>query len=219
MLKDICMLFLLIATIVYIVVMEDTKVEKGLLDKCLDCLVDKIVDSLNKETTEMKKLKKCIDLAMHKLVFSYGIEYNEIFNVIAHTLVWEIQKPVLDREVSVIETKYDDANLRGEYDRDYDRVFINKLYLDKALSEKNSIKFFNQVLKTCCHEMRHAWQHDAGWDFSKYIQPETCYLRYKWQRCEVDARLFAFLVVHCLMTNKKKERLLRKILMNIEKLY
>ena len=219
MMKDICMLSLLIATIVYIVVMEDTKVEKDLLDKCLDCLVDKIVDSLNKETAEMETLKKRIDLAMHKLVFSYNIEYNEIFDVIIHTIVWEIQKPVLGREISAIETKYDDANLRGEYDRDCDQIFINKLYLDRALSEKGSIKLFNQVLKTCCHEMRHAWQHDAGWDFSKYIQPETCYLRYKWQRCEVDARLFAFLVVHCLITNKKKERLLRKILMNIEKLY
>ena len=219
MLKDVCMLFLLIATIVYIVVMEETKVEKSLLDKCLDCLVDKIVDSLNKETTEMKKLKKCIDLAMHKLVFSYGIEYNEIFNVIAHTLVWELQKPVLGREVSTVETRYVDACSRGEYDRDCDQIFINKLYLDRALSEKGSIKLFNQVLKTCCHEIRHAWQHDAGWDFSKYIQPEVSYLGYKWQRCEVDARLFAFLVVHCLMTNKKKERLLRKILMNIEKLY
>lgn len=219
MMKDIAMLSLLFVTIVYIVVMEDSKMEKGLLDKCLDCLVVKIVDSLNKETAEMETLKKRIDLTMHKLVFSYNIEFNEIFNVIIHTIIWEIQKPVLGREISAIETKYDDANLRGEYDRDYDRVFINKLYLDRALSEKGSIKLFNQVLRTCCHEMRHAWQHDAGWDFSKYIQPEKSYLGYRWQRCEVDARLFAFLVVHCLMTNKKKERLLRKILMNIEKLY
>lgn len=215
MMKDVCMLSLLIATVVYIVVMEETKVEKGLLDKCLDCLVDKIVDSLNKETAEMETLKKRIDLAMHELVFSYNVEFDEIFNVIIHTIIWEIQKPVLGREVSVIETKYDDADLRGEYDRDSDRVFVNKLYLDKALSEKGSIKLFNQVLKTCCHEMRHAWQHDAGWDFSKYIQPEKSYLGYKLQRCEVDARFFAFLFVHFKMTNKKKETILRAILNNI----
>lgn len=215
MLKDIALLFLLIATIMYIVVMEDSKTEKDLLDKCLDYIIAKIVDSLNKETTEMKMLKKRIDLAMHKLVFSYGIEFDEIFNVVVHTIVWELQKPVLNREISAVKTKYDDADLRGEYDRDCDQIFINKLYLDRALSEKGSIKLFNQVLKTCCHEMRHAWQHDAGWDFSKYIQPEKSYLGYKLQRCEMDARIFAFLFVHFKMTNKKKESILRAILNNI----
>lgn len=215
MLENIAMTMALIATVIYIVVMEETKVEKSLLDKYLDYLVDKAVDSLNKETTEMRMLKKRIDLAMHKLVFSYGIEFDEIFNVVVHTLIWELQKPVLDREISAVETKYVDACSRGEYNRDYDKVFINKLYLDKALSEKNSIKFFNQVLKTCCHEMRHAWQHDAGWDFSKYIQPEKSYLGYRWQRCEVDARFFAFLFVHFKMTDKEKEEILRAILNNI----
>lgn len=215
MLKDVCMLFLIIATIVYIVVMEETKVEKSLLDKCLDYLVDKAVDSLNKETAEMETLKKRIAKSMHKLVFSYGIEYNEIFNVIIHTIVWELQKPVLDREISAVETRYEDANLRGEYDRDSDRVFINKLYLDRSLSEKGSIKLFNQVLRTCCHEMRHAWQHDTGWDFSNYIQPEVSYLKYKLQRCEMDARIFAFIFVHFKMTNKEKEEILRAILNNI----
>lgn len=215
MLENIAMIMALITTIMYIVVMEETRVEKSLLDKCLDCLVDKIVDSLNKETAEMRILKKRIDKSMHELVFSYNIEFDEIFNVIVHTLIWELQKPVLGREVSAVETKYEDACSRGEYNRDYDKVFINKLYLDKALSEKNSIKFFNQVLRTCCHEMRHAWQHDAGWDFSKYIQPEKSYLGYKLQRCEVDARWFAFLFVHFVMTNKKKEEILRAILNNI----
>lgn len=215
MMKDIAMLSLLFVTIVYIVVMEDSKMEKGLLDKCLDCLVDKIVDSLNKETTEMKTLKKRIDLAMHELVFSYGIEYNEIFNVIIHTIVWEIQKPVLGRKISAVETRYEDANLRGEYDRDYDQIFINKLYLDRSLSEKGSIKLFNQVLRTCCHEMRHAWQHDHGWNFNNYIQPEKSYLGYRWQRCEVDARLYSSLFVHFKMTNKEKEEILRAILNNI----
>ena len=215
MLENIAMIMALITTIMYIVVMEETRVEKSLLDKCLDCLVDKIVDSLNKETAEMRILKKRIDKSMHELVFSYNIEFDEIFNVIVHTLICELQKPVLGREVSAVETKYEDACSRGEYNRDYDKVFINKLYLDKALSEKNSIKFFNQVLRTCCHEMRHAWQHDAGWDFSKYIQPEKSYLGYKLQRCEVDARWFAFLFVHFVMTNKKKEEILRAILNNI----
>ena len=215
MLENIAMIMALITTIYIIVVMEETRVEKSLLDKCLDCLVDKIVDSLNKETAEMRILKKRIDKSMHELVFSYNIEFDEIFNVIVHTLIWELQKPVLGREVSAVETKYEDACSRGEYNRDYDKVFINKLYLDKALSEKNSIKFFNQVLRTCCHEMRHAWQHDAGWDFSKYIQPEKSYLGYKLQRCEVDARFFAFLFVHFKMTDKKKEEILRAILNNI----
>lgn len=215
MLKDIALLSLLITTIIYIVVMEETKVEKSIIDKCLDYLVDKVVVSLNKETAEMRTLKKRIDLAMHELVFSYGIEFDEIFNVIVHTIVWELQKPVLGREISAVETRYEDACSRGEYDRSHDRIFFNKLYLDKALTEKGSTKFFNQVLRTCCHEMRHAWQHDAGWDFSKYIQPETNYFKYKLQRCEVDARFFAFLFVHFKMTDKKKESILRAILNNI----
>lgn len=215
MLENLVMLMVLATTVMYIVVMEDSKVEKDLLDKAIDCLISKIAAHFNKETARMKELKENIDLTMTRLALRHGIEYSDIFNTIVNTIVWELEEPILGREVSKVKTKYDEDYRLGFYRRCEDMVFLNKLYIDKAILEKDSISLLNEVLNTCCHELRHAWQHDNGWNFKNYISSEKNYVKYKWQRCEIDARLYASFFVNFKMTKERKEDLLEAILENI----
>lgn len=189
-------------------------------DKILDMIKEKLRNSLNKESEKTRQLRDDINRIVYDIVLVRNIvRLDDVCTIIAHTIVWELQKPILGRRIKTVESKEAEEHNGGYYDKKDDKVFVNKYLIMKAVEEEDTTIYWNKLLKTCCHEMRHAWQFDKGWDFSKYIQPEVNFFKYKWQRCEADARLFAFLVVHCLMTNKKKERLLRIILKNISKLY
>lgn len=180
--------------------------KKSLGDKIAGLVWSKAKFVLNKETNEMFVLKKEISRAIEDVDYSKGLEK------VAEAIIDELSPLIIDRKISSVKAKFDKEKDLGFYRRSEDMIYINNLYIHFFLSEEGSIYEFNRVLDTCCHELRHAWQHDSGWDFEDYIVPEKNYIKYKWQKCEVDARLFSHFVVYFVMNSKMKEKMLRRIL-------
>lgn len=180
--------------------------KKSLGDKIAGLVWSKVKFILNKETNEMFVLKKEISRAIEDVDYSKGLEK------VAEAIIDELSPLIIDRKISSVKAKFDKEKDLGFYRRSEDMIYINNLYIHFFLSEEGSIYEFNELLKTCCHELRHAWQHDNGWDFSHYVTPEDDEEKYMFQRCEVDARVFSFYVVHFVMNSKMKEKLLRHVL-------
>lgn len=182
--------------------------KKSLGDKVIGSLWKKATLRLNKETKEMLILKKKISIAIDNKF----INYSEGLELVAKLIIDELSPLIISRNIASVKAKFDDEKELGFYRRCEDLIYINNLYTSLFLLEEGSIYNFNELLKTCCHELRHAWQHDNGWDFSHYVAAEDDEMKYLFQRCEVDARLFSSYVVHFVMNNKMKEKLLKRIL-------
>lgn len=104
------------------------------------------------------------------------------------------------------------SGAEGEYLIGKNIVVLNTDYIKKAFAEKNCISLLNNLIDTCLHECRHAYQYETrAYDFNKYISSSKNFDAYYNQSIEVDARRFAARELK-VMSTEIKEKLLRKSL-------
>ena len=126
----------------------------------------------------------------------------EVFNTADLTLGHDI-----DLMVKVLP-----SGAEGEYLIGKGIVVLNTSFVKKAFAEKNCISLLNNLLDTCLHECRHAYQFETKkFNFDAYITSSENFDAYYNQAIEVDARKFASREMK-IMSTETKERLLRKSL-------
>ena len=104
------------------------------------------------------------------------------------------------------------SGAEGEYLIGKGIITLNINFIKKAFAEKNCISLLNNLLDTCLHECRHAWQFETKrFNFNNYISSSTDFDAYYNQAIEVDARRFALRELK-IMSTETKEALLRKSL-------
>ena len=104
------------------------------------------------------------------------------------------------------------SGAEGEYLIGRNLITLNIDFVKKAFAEKNCISLLNNMIDTCLHECRHAWQFETGeFDFDAYITSSENFDAYYNQAIEVDARRFALREMK-IMSTETKESLLRKSL-------
>ena len=104
------------------------------------------------------------------------------------------------------------SGAEGEYLIGRNLITLNIDFVKKAFEERNCISLLNNLLDTCLHECRHAWQFETkAYDFNKYISSSTNFDAYYNQAIEVDARKFASRELK-IMNTETKEALLRRSL-------
>ena len=104
------------------------------------------------------------------------------------------------------------SGAEGEYLIDKGTIVLNASYIKKAFEERNCISLLNNLLDTCLHECRHAWQFETKkFNFNNYISSSTDFDAYYNQAIEVDARKFASRELK-IMNTETKEALLRRSL-------
>ena len=104
------------------------------------------------------------------------------------------------------------SGAEGEYLIGRNLITLNLEFVEKAFAEKNCISLLNNLLDTCLHECRHAWQFETGeFDFDAYITSSENFDAYYNQAIEVDARKFASRELK-IMNTETKEALLRRSL-------
>ena len=104
------------------------------------------------------------------------------------------------------------SGAEGEYLIGRNLITLNIDFVKKAFAEKNCISLLNNLLDTCLHECRHAWQFETKkFNFNNYISSSTYFDAYYNQAIEVDARKFASREMK-IMDVEIKEALLRKSL-------
>ena len=104
------------------------------------------------------------------------------------------------------------SGAEGEYLIGRNLITLNIDFVKKAFAEKNCISLLNNMIDTCLHECRHAWQFETkAYDFNKYISSSTNFDAYYNQAIEVDARRFALRELK-IMSTETKEALLRRSL-------
>ena len=104
------------------------------------------------------------------------------------------------------------SGAEGEYLIGKGIVTLNIDFIKKAFAEKNCISLLNNLLDTCLHECRHAWQYETrAYNFDNYINANADFDAYYNQAIEVDARTYASRELK-VMSIELKEKLLRKSL-------
>ena len=104
------------------------------------------------------------------------------------------------------------SGAEGEYLIGRNLITLNIDFVKKAFAEKNCISLLNNLLDTCLHECRHAWQFETkAYDFNNYISASKDFDAYYNQAIEVDARKFASRELK-IMNIETKEALLRRSL-------
>ena len=104
------------------------------------------------------------------------------------------------------------SGAEGEYLIGQNVIILNTSFIKKAFAEKNCISLLNNLLDTCLHECRHAWQFETGeFDFDAYITSSENFDAYYNQAIEVDAREYALREMK-IMDTEVKEALLRRSL-------
>lgn len=161
---------------------------------------------INKETEEIKALKKAISSELDKSKNKGFMEH-----ALVSTMVNALAEDIIGRQISIV-TKLEKAKdgyiTNGWYSPSQDLIWINSYGIYKAISQHNSASNYNKLLKVMCHELRHAWQYDNNKYLVKdYIASEDNFVEYRQQRNEVDARRFALLKV-LTMSNERKAEIL-----------
>ena len=104
------------------------------------------------------------------------------------------------------------SGAEGEYLIGKGTIVLNASYIKKAFEERNCISLLNNLLDTCLHECRHAWQFEQKkFNFDAYITSSENFDAYYNQSIEVDAREYAARELK-IMSTETKEALLRKSL-------
>ena len=104
------------------------------------------------------------------------------------------------------------SGAEGEYLIGKGIITLNINFIKKAFAEKNCISLLNNMIDTCLHECRHAWQFEQKkFNFNNYISSSTNFDAYYNQAIEVDARKFASRELK-IMNTETKEALLRRSL-------
>ena len=104
------------------------------------------------------------------------------------------------------------SGAEGEYLIGRNLITLNIDFVKKAFAEKNCISLLNNLLDTCLHECRHAYQYETKkFNFDAYITSSENFDAYYNQSIEVDARGYAARELK-VMSTETKEALLRKSL-------
>ena len=104
------------------------------------------------------------------------------------------------------------SGAEGEYLIGKGIIILNINFIKKAFAEKNCISLLNNMIDTCLHECRHAWQFEnKKFDFNAYISASKDFDAYYNQAIEVDAREYALREMK-IMNTEVKEALLRRSL-------
>ena len=161
---------------------------------------------LNYENEEIGRYKKLISKEIDKMENKEDGYYVAVLPFIEYS-----SKLTLGHDIDLM-IKVLPSGAEGEYLIGRNLITLNIDFVKKAFAEKNCISLLNNLLDTCLHECRHAWQFETkAYDFNKYISSSTNFDAYYNQSIEVDARRFAARELRILDT-ETKEALLRKSL-------
>ena len=169
--------------------------------------VKKVVKFIkNYENEEIGRYKKLISKEINKMENKEDGYYVAALPFIEHSA-----KMTLGHDIDLM-VKVLPSGAEGEYLIGQNVIILNTSFIKKAFAEKNCISLLNNLLDTCLHECRHAWQFETGeFDFDAYITSSENFDAYYNQAIEVDARKFASRELK-IMNTETKEALLRRSL-------
>ena len=160
----------------------------------------------NLESEEISRYKKLISKEINRMENKEDGYYVAVLPFIEH-----FSKMTLGHDIDLM-VKVLPSGAEGEYLIGQNVIILNTSFIKKAFAEKNCISLLNNLLDTCLHECRHAWQFETGeFDFDAYITSSENFDAYYNQSIEVDARKFASRELK-IMNTETKEALLRRSL-------
>lgn len=160
----------------------------------------------NYESEEIARYKKMIIKEISKMDNKEDGYYVAVLPFIEYSA-----KLTLGHDIDLM-VKVLPSGAEGEYLIGKGIVTLNIDFIKKAFAEKNCISLLNNLLDTCLHECRHAYQFETGsFDFNKYISSCVDFDAYYNQAIEKDAREYALREMKIIDT-EVKESLLRKSL-------
>ena len=160
----------------------------------------------NLESEEMSRYKGLITKEIAKMENKEDGYYVAVLPFIEYS-----SKLTLGHDIDLM-IKVLPSGAEGEYLIGRNLITLNIDFVKKAFAEKNCISLLNNLLDTCLHECRHAWQFETReFDFDAYITSSENFDAYYNQAIEVDARKFASRELK-IMNTETKEALLRRSL-------
>ena len=160
----------------------------------------------NLESEEISRYKKLITKEIAKMENKEDGYYVAVLPFIEYSADLTLGHDI-DLMVKVLP-----SGAEGEYLIGKGIITLNINFIKKAFAEKNCISLLNNMIDTCLHECRHAWQFETGeFDFDAYITSSENFDAYYNQAIEVDARKFASRELK-IMNTETKEALLRRSL-------
>lgn len=160
----------------------------------------------NYESEEMARYKKMITKEISKMD-----NKEDGYYVAALPFIEYASSISLGHDIDLM-VKVLPSGAEGEYLIGKGIVTLNIDFIKKAFAEKNCISLLNNLLDTCLHECRHAWQFEnKKFSFDNYISANADFDAYYNQAIEVDARTYASRELK-VMDIEVKEKLLRKSL-------
>ena len=169
--------------------------------------VKKVVKFIkNYESDEISRYKKLITKEIEKMENKEDGYYVAVLPFIEYSA-----KITLGHDIDLM-IKVLPSGAEGEYLIGRNLITLNIDFVKKAFAEKNCISLLNNLLDTCLHECRHAWQFETGeFNFDRYISSCVDFDAYYNQSIEVDAREYALREMK-IMDTEVKEALLRRSL-------
>ena len=160
----------------------------------------------NYESEEIARYKKMITKEIAKMENKEDGYYVAVLPFIEYSA-----KLTLGHDIDLM-LKVLPSGAEGEYLIGKGTIVLNTSFVKKAFAEKNCISLLNNMIDTCLHECRHAYQFEnKEFDFDAYISASKDFDAYYNQAIEVDARRFALREMK-IMSTEAKESLLRKSL-------
>ena len=160
----------------------------------------------NLESEEISRYKKLISKEINRMENKEDGYYVAVLPFIEYSADLTLGHDI-DLMIKVLP-----SGAEGEYLIGKGTIVLNASYIKKAFEERNCISLLNNLLDTCLHECRHAWQFETEkFNFNNYISSSTDFDAYYNQAIEVDARKFASRELK-IMSTETKEALLRKSL-------
>lgn len=160
---------------------------------------------VNYESEEISRYKKLITKEIEKMEDKEDGYYVAVLPFIEYC-----SKITLGHDIDLMVKVLPEAE--GEYLIGKGTIVLNTNFIKKAFAEKNCISLLNNMIDTCLHECRHAYQFETKkFDFDAYITSSENFDAYYNQSIEVDARAYAARELR-VMDVELKEKLLRKSL-------
>lgn len=160
---------------------------------------------VNYESEEISRYKKLITKEIEKMKDKEDGYYVAVLPFIEYC-----SKITLGHDIDLMIKVLPEAE--GEYLIGKGTIVLNTNFIKKAFAEKNCISLLNNMIDTCLHECRHAYQFETKkFDFDAYITSSENFDAYYNQSIEVDARGYAARELK-VMSIETKEKLLRKSL-------
>ena len=160
----------------------------------------------NYESEEIARYKKMITKEIAKMENKEDGYYVAVLPFIEYS-----SKLTLGHDIDLM-IKVLPSGAEGEYLIGRNLITLNIDFVKKAFAEKNCISLLNNLLDTCLHECRHAYQYETKkFNFDAYITSSENFDAYYNQSIEVDARSYASREMK-IVDVETKEALLRKSL-------